>query len=127
MVHPQAAGLFNSDFFMNGMNAQTGKRLSGIDHLRQSIADILTTRLRSRVFRPDYGSNLFYLIDAPINGATLVKMYAATAEALMQYEPRFLVKQVKAERTGNGAIALDITGFYLPEGKPIKLDGLVIE
>lgn len=28
---------------MNGVNSWTGKRLSGTDHLRQSVSDILST------------------------------------------------------------------------------------
>ena len=67
---------------MIGTDSATGKHLAGLAHVRQSITDILTTPLGSRVYRPDYGSNLFNLIDAPLNTATLVQMYAATAEAL---------------------------------------------
>ena len=52
---------------MLGMNAHTGQSLSGLDHLRQSIADILSTPLNTRVMRRDYGSRLPELIDQPIN------------------------------------------------------------
>ena len=41
---------------MNGINATTGAALSGMDHLRQSIRDILTTRVGTRVMRRAYGS-----------------------------------------------------------------------
>lgn len=50
---------------MNGVNSWTGKRLSGTDHLRQSISDILSTPVGSRVLVRDYGSNLFSLVDNP--------------------------------------------------------------
>ena len=33
-------------------------------HLNQSIADILTTPIGTRVMRPDYGSNIPRLIDS---------------------------------------------------------------
>ncbi len=39
---------------MRGMNANTGKELEGIEHLKQSIIDILTTPIGSRVMRRDY-------------------------------------------------------------------------
>lgn len=39
---------------MNGISATTGRPLSGIDHLRQSIRDILTTPIGSRVMRRLY-------------------------------------------------------------------------
>ena len=48
---------------MIGMNAKTGKALSGVDHLKQSIQDIVTTPLGSRVMRRDYGCGLFDLLD----------------------------------------------------------------
>ena len=47
---------------MTGMDRETGKSLSGIEHLRQSIRDILTTPIGSRVMRRDYGSRLFELL-----------------------------------------------------------------
>ena len=42
----------------SGMHRTTGAGLSGIEHLRQSIADILTTPLGTRLQRRTYGSLL---------------------------------------------------------------------
>jgi phage baseplate assembly protein W len=53
---------------MNGMDNLTGKSLADLAHLRQSIADILTTPIGSRVMRRDYGSRIFQRIDAPLTG-----------------------------------------------------------
>jgi len=111
---------------MQGMNAQTGKRLSGIDHLRQSITDILTTPVGTRVMRRDYGSRLFELLDAPLNQNTLLALYAATAEALARWEPRFRLRRVQINALEPGRVEIDLTGEYLPEGKPITLEGLVV-
>ncbi len=52
---------------MRGMSNKTGKELEGIEHLKQSIIDILTTPIGSRIMRREYGSRLFELIDRPIN------------------------------------------------------------
>ncbi len=52
---------------MKGMDAKTGKTLEGIEHLKQSIIDILTTPVNSRIMRRDYGSRLFELVDKPIS------------------------------------------------------------
>ena len=38
-----------------GMNTQNGRSLTELDHLRQSIVDILNTPIGSRVMRRDYG------------------------------------------------------------------------
>jgi phage baseplate assembly protein W len=112
---------------MNGTNAKDGKPLSGIDHLRQSIRDILTTPVGSRVMRRTYGSEIFALIDAPMNRSTLMRIYAATEKALTLWEPRFIVQKVVAATAAPGAIELDITGKYLPEGRVITLNGIQVK
>ncbi|MGL4827152.1 MAG: GPW/gp25 family protein, partial [Vibrionaceae bacterium] len=47
------------------MNRFTGYSISELQHIKQSIQDILTTPLGSRVMRRDYGSAIFELIDQP--------------------------------------------------------------
>ncbi|WP_233253940.1 GPW/gp25 family protein [Limnohabitans sp. MMS-10A-192] len=112
---------------MDGIGAATGKQLGGIDHLRQSIRDILTTPIGSRVMRRDYGSRLFELIDAPINRSTLLEIYAATAEAIAKWEPRFRLQKVVAASAAPGVVVLDMTGEYLPDGQVVTLDGIEVK
>lgn len=117
---------------MNGTSALDGKPLSGINHLRQSIRDILGTPLGSRVGRRWYGSELFKVVDAPINRATLADIYRATAVALsaanpltgQPVEPRFVLQKVSVSSASPGFLELDLTGDYLPEGRTITLDGI---
>lgn len=111
---------------MNGTSALNGARLEGIDHLRQSIRDILTTPIGSRVMRREYGSRLFQLIDAPMNRSTLLNIYAATAEAIARWEPRFRLQKVVAASASPGQIVLDMTGEYLPDGRTVTLDGIEV-
>ncbi|QCA04861.1 GPW/gp25 family protein [Pantoea vagans] len=79
---------------MNGVNIRTGKRLSGSAHLRQSVSDILTTPIGSRVLIRDYGSELPDLVDAPRDDLTRLRIIAATAKALVRWEPRLQVTRV---------------------------------
>ena len=109
-----------------GMNALNGRSLTGLEHLKQSIADILNTPIGSRVMRRDYGSKLFSLIDAPLNRGTLVDIYAATAEALMKWEARLVVSAVDITSAQLGQITLKITGKYVLDGKTVQLDGIVV-
>ena len=111
---------------MQGINSSTGKALAGIEHLSQSIRDILTTPVGSRVMRRNYGSNLFLLTDAPINQGTLVEIYAATAGAIKAWEPRFSLETVETNKVTEGSLEITITGTYLPDGKAIKLEGIVV-
>jgi Bacteriophage baseplate protein W len=113
-----------------GLNIATGRALGGIDHLRQSVRDILMTPIGSRVMRRDYGSNLFELVDRNVNPLTLALVYAATIDALRKWEPRLRVTRVQAEALPKGAdanwISLTLEGLYLPEGREITLEGLIL-
>ena len=109
-----------------GMNALNGRNLTGLDHLKQSISDILNTPIGSRVMRRDYGSRLFELIDAPLNRETLVDIYAAVAEALMKWEDRLVLSAVDVTGAVVGQVVLRITGKYKLDGKTVQLDGVVV-
>ena len=93
---------------MTGMSAITGKRLTLRDHIRQSVRDILTTPIGSRIMRRGYGSYLFELIDQPLHGATLLRAYAATAEAIIRWEPRITLQNVLLSSTTAGELVIDI-------------------
>lgn len=112
---------------MQGTDANTGKAISGTTHLRQSIRDILTTPIGSRIMRRDYGSRLFELVDSPTNAETVAEVYSATVEALIKWEPRILVMQIKVASVSIGGMMLDLTLQYIPEGKVITLDGISIQ
>lgn len=111
---------------MNGIDRNTGKSVSGVDHLRQSIIDILTTPIGSRVMRRDYGSRLYRLVDAPSNQSTLIDIYAATADALIKWESRIDVQSVVASSIQRGKIVLSLTGVYLPNGENVQIEGVEI-
>jgi phage baseplate assembly protein W len=95
---------------MTGLSRTTAEVLPFADHLAQSIGDILSTPIGSRVLRRTYGSNLPRLIDAPINGETAVDLYMATAEAIDLWEPRFLLRRVAIEEAVQGRLSLSLTG-----------------
>lgn len=95
---------------MSGLDRNRGVLMEPNAHLAQSIGDILTTPVGTRVMRRDYGSALPALIDAPINGETLIDVFAATAEALDRWEPRFRLRRVEVPETEAGRIALQLTG-----------------
>jgi len=98
---------------MNGTHALTGRTLSGLEHLKQSIRDILTTPIGSRVMRRQYGSRLFDLLDSPTNRYQLAAMFAATAGALRAWEPRFALQRVTVASVAPGRVALTVYGTYV--------------
>lgn len=110
-----------------GMSRESGDQLGGFDHLRQSIQDILTTPLGTRVHRREYGSRLPYLVDRPINKSLVAELVAATAEALDRWEPRLRLERVQIDRVSEaGHIELSLVGYYLINGKKIEIEGLVV-
>jgi len=94
----------------SGMAATTGTALTGIEHLAQSVGDILTTPVGTRLQRREYGSMLFDLIDQPLNPATRLLIFAATALALARWEPRLRLRRVALDGNADGAVSLSLEG-----------------
>lgn len=109
---------------MKGMNATTGRAISGLDHLYQSIGQIVSTPLASRVKRRTFGSDIPDLIDAPNNGATRTRLYAAIATALMRWEPRLTLTRVTlatdTDNAGQGVQVLEIEGTTRETDEPVS-------
>jgi len=96
-----------------GMNAQNGRAIYDINHLNQSIKDILLTPVVSRLMRREYGSQVFNLIDQAANPATHLLLYAAIATALLRFEPRLQLSRIQISSQSNGQSIIDIDGVCL--------------
>ena len=94
----------------SGLNKHSGHTIKASKHLAQSVSDILITPVGSRVMRRDYGSYLFALMDQPANPAGLMRLRAASAHALMQWEPRLQIAKVVTEVPSSGKVMISITG-----------------
>ena len=98
---------------MIGMDRRTGLPLSGIEHVRQSIEDILTTPLGSRRMRPEYGSKLRRFVDLPVTEGWKSAVQAEVARALERWEPRLKLERVWVTAVVGGQITFQLTGQYL--------------
>ncbi|WP_417329568.1 GPW/gp25 family protein [Halomonas cupida] len=105
------------------MSARNGRVINGIAHIQQSVRDILTTPIGSRVMRRDYGSLLPELIDQPLHGATALRAYSATVVALMKWEPRIRVQRITrlAPADQPGTLILEMTAQRTDTGEAIEL------
>jgi len=106
------------------MNKITGKRIEGDAHIAQSIVDILTTPLGSRVMLRDYGSRLFELVDAPVSRRFPGLLVAATATPLRKWEPRINLTKVEfslPEEARRPSITIIGTRTDLPGDPPFSL------
>jgi len=76
------------------------------DHVRQSIQLILHTGKNERVMRPDFGAGLLQLAFSPLTQATAALVKNQVQQALVRYEPRIEVLDVKVSlsRSAEGPI-----------------------
>ncbi|KAB0494015.1 GPW/gp25 family protein [Pseudomonas vancouverensis] len=105
---------------MIGMDRHTGRPISGIEHLRQSVEDILSTPLGSRRMRPEYGSKLRRYVDLPVNAGWKSLVSAEVARALERWERRLKLDRVRVESVLDGQINLVLHGDF--EGSQVILE-----
>lgn len=91
-----------------GLSAATGQTVTGDAHLIQSLRDIITTPIGSRVMRRDYGSRVPRLLDAPMTRGLVADVVAAVAEAVAAWEPRIQLKRVVVVEIAPGVLRLDL-------------------
>ena len=97
------------------LDQETGEALEGWSSVAQSIRIILGTRLNSRVFLREFGSEIPALVDAPMNDQGVLSLHVAVAEALDKWEPRFELTNVQVAGLSNGVITMTLSGNYRPK------------
>lgn len=104
------------------MNRRNGSTLTELQHITQSVEDILTTRLGTRIARREYGSLLPELIDQPQNATTRIRLIAATAMALVNWEPRISLSRVQFNISDlSGRAELEIDGVLVDRNEPFNI------
>lgn len=103
------------------MSRHMGRPITLLEHIEQSIDDILTTPLGSRVMRRDYGSLLFHLVDQPINDALILQIYSAIYVALLRWEDRISVSQIQVNLLQIGQVMVDLDGELSANQQPFSL------
>ena len=93
-----------------GMSRETGEAVSDLDHIRQSVRDILLTPVGTRVMRRSYGSLLSALIDQPQNAALRLQIMSACYMAILRWEPRLKLTGIRYESAFDGGMVVEITG-----------------
>lgn len=100
-----------------GLKREAGGLTGGFDHVLQSIRDILATPIGSRVMRREYGSELPWLVDKPMDDRWILKVYVAAARALARWEPRVSITKVLVVSADQaGRLGLSFNGIYYPRG-----------
>lgn len=102
---------------MKGMSRLTGRAITDDGqlpaHLEQSLHDILSTLIGTRICRRNYGSLLPHLIDQPCNDITKLQIMNGSATAVIRFEPRIKIQQVQVSSTDNqNAWDVTLIGTY---------------
>lgn len=104
------------------MNRHTGSSIERLAHISQSLGDIFSTPIGSRLMRREYGSHLPDLIDAPHNSHTRMLAIAAIAAAVMRWEPRVRISRAQisyGEQWHHGVA--EIEGTLVDTNEPFSL------
>lgn len=100
-----------------GLNSATGRAISDLGHIWQSIRDILTTQEGTRVMRRLYGSQVPMLIDQPLNEVTRLRVMSAAVAAIVKWEPRVQVNSASFQIDGEGAMTVDLDADRVEIGR----------
>ncbi|WP_199104153.1 GPW/gp25 family protein [Aquitalea sp. ASV11] len=107
---------------LTGMNRHTGKPLSGLAHVRQSVADILSTVPLGRRMRPEYGSQLPRMVDMPGHAGWVAAVQAEAARVLARWEPRIALKRVRLVSLLDGRYGFIVECKYLGEARVLEIE-----
>lgn len=99
----------------------TGQSIDTIDHIKQSIEDILFTPIGSRVMRREYGSLIFKLLDSPFSDATRLQVMAATATAISTWEDRIELTSAVFTKVENGQFEILLEGQIIGTNQSTNL------
>ena len=118
-----------------GIDRRTGKVLTGLAHVRQSVGVIFTTRLASRVMRRTFGSAIPVLLGrSNFTPTELLRFYTAIHIALALWEPRlrslraFYPKdQNSPELARQGRMGLRLQVQYVPNALQGDLTSDVVD
>ncbi len=107
------------------VDRRTGAIVRDRADIRQSVEDILTTRIGSRLLARDYGSDVPSRVDAPMNDRNRLALFADIHDALQPRqgmygilgEPRFALRRiVVTDASVAGRIVLLLLGVEYPNG-----------
>lgn len=104
------------------ISKDNGKIISHIDQIRQSISDILTTPIGSRVMRREYGSLLPELIDRPIDDVLILQAYSAIYTALLRWENRVIIEAINISQVRQGVLEVRLYAHLSELGTDSVLD-----
>ncbi|MDC4826116.1 GPW/gp25 family protein [Acinetobacter baumannii] len=104
------------------INKNNGQTLETEEQsIQQSIDDIVSTPIGSRIMRREYGSLIPDLIDQPINDILILKCYSAIYTAILRWEDRINVSQILNTQIKENGLIFDLEGTSTVTGQNMNL------
>ena len=103
------------------ISRENGKPLTEIEHIKQSLADLISTPIGSRIMRRDYGTQLANLIDQPTSESLYLKCYSTIYIAVLRWEPRIEISKIFISSQEQGKQVLDIEGVLIQSGQNLNM------
>ncbi len=104
--------------YRRGVDASTGRIITGQVHLAQSIATIWATRIGERVMLLAFGSNLRSHLGEDVTGALALQIYDDLTTAIIRWEPEYrMIDFQLVSLTRKGGMGIRHGGVYYPEGR----------
>jgi phage baseplate assembly protein W len=103
------------------ISRENGKPLTEIEHIKQSLADLISTPIGSRIMRRDYGTQLANLIDQPTSEVLYLKCYSTIYLAVLRWEPRIEISKIFISSQEQGKQVLDIEAVLTQSGQNLNM------
>ena len=104
------------------INKNNGQSIaSEQESIHQSLQDITTTPIGSRIMRREYGSLIAELLDQPINDSLVLKCYSALYTAISRWENRIIISQIVMSNVKDNGLVFEIDGAHQITGQTMNL------
>jgi phage baseplate assembly protein W len=80
--------------------------------IRESLWILFSTSLGARIMLPEYGSQLWRMVFRSVTTTLMTQLAAAVQQAILYWEPRITVDEVKVEPDANAAGVVLIAVYY---------------
>ncbi|NRD72712.1 hypothetical protein HQQ94_05500 [Shewanella sp. VB17] len=113
-----------------GTDRESGRLIGGVAYLRQRLADVINTPLGSLVARREFGSRMHEMTDRSIGRRFYMDAYVRLTEAVnnpVNGLDDFKLDEMTVSPAGDGRVEIGLSGTYLSNGKPITMEGIILD
>lgn len=104
------------------IDRNTGLSISENEHIIQSLLDIATTAIGTRVMRREYGTILVPKVDAPMNAEYRMLLMSSLTMAFSQYEPRIEIRRINLKIKNPGHPKVEIEAVKKRTGEVLTVN-----